>query len=242
MRPSLNYGFHPYLPERLGFRRVLRLVNPEAEDLLRRTDPHTLVVGRSRITLLRESRNVLQRGVPGDFVEFGVHKGGSAAMLASAIVNDPRRQLHLFDRWGDLPEPTDEDGFRKKQYARSKIPEKLAALEGVMDEARYVIEEVAGFPKDRVHYYQGWFNDTLKDYPGRPIAFASIDCDYYEAVKQVLALCDQYASPGATFVTDDYGSWPGAKQAIDEWLASTRRKVRLGQLRRMGTAVLHVES
>lgn len=242
MRPSLRYALHPYLPERLGFRRALSMLNPEAAELLRVTDPHTIVVGRSRITLLRESRRVMKQGVPGDFVEFGVHTGGSAAVLADVIRNDPERQLHLFDRWGDLPDPTDEDGFRKDQYTKSKIPEKLAALKGVMDQARHAIEDVASFPKDRVHYYQGWYDDTLKDYPGRPIAFASIDCDYYESVKAVLELCDRYASPGAVFVSDDYGAWPGAKQAIHEWLETTKRKVEFDFVRPVRTAVLRLKS
>jgi O-methyltransferase len=241
MRPSLRYALHPYLPARLGFRRALNFVNPAAARLLGQTDPHTLVTSRSRITLLRESREVVRHGIPGDFVEFGVHKGGSAAMLATAIIDEPDRQLHLFDRWGDLPEPTDEDGFRKQQYTRSRIPEKLAALKGVRDEARHVIEDIVGFPKDRVHYYQGWYNETLQNYPGRPIAFASIDCDYYESVKLVLALCDEFASPGAVLITDDYGVWPGTKKAVHEWLESTRRKVDLQRIWRTSTAILRVK-
>jgi len=240
MLPSLRYALHPYLPEKLGFRQVLGLVNPTDAKLLRDTDDHTLVIARSRVTLLREGRDVLDRGVPGDFVEFGVHKGGSAAMLATVIKGDPTRQLHLFDRWGDLPEPTEEDGYRKDQYARSKIEHKIATLSGVFDEAKHVVEDVAKFPKDRVHYYQGWYDDTLKEFPDRPIAFASIDCDYYESVKPVLKLCDEHASPGATFIIDDYGTWPGARRAVHEWMESTRRKVRLTPVLRGSNAVLHL--
>jgi O-methyltransferase len=240
LAPSLKYALHPYLPERLGFRSALRLLNPEAANLLDQTDKNTLLISRSRITLLREGKDVLRREVPGDFVEFGVHKGGSAAVLASVIKDEPERQLHLFDRWGDLPEPTDEDGFRKEQYTKSKIPEKLAALKGSLDDTKHIVEDVIGFPKERTHYYQGWYDDTLKLYPGRSIAFASIDCDYYESVKAVLAVCDQYASPGAALFVEDYGHWPGAKRAVHEWLESTKRKVQLVRMRRIGNAIIRL--
>jgi hypothetical protein len=185
---------------------------------------------------------VLRHRVPGDFVEFGVHRGGTAAVLAEVIKQEPDRQLHLFDRWGDLPEPTEENGFRKQQYARSKIPKKLAALKGSLEDAKHVLEDVIGFPADRIHYYQGWYADTLKDYPGRPIAFASIDCDYYASVKAVLAVCDRHASPGASLVSDDYGRWPGARQAIHEWMDSTKHRVQLIRLQRIGTALLRIKS
>jgi hypothetical protein len=242
LAPSLEFALHPYWPERLGFRTALRTVNSKSADLLDRTDPYTLVTARGRTTLMREVSRVLRNGVPGDIVEFGVFRGGTAAVLGQMIKDDPSRHLHLFDRWGDLPEPTEQDGHRKQQYSRSAIPEKIEDQKGTLDSTKQVVEKVIGFPGDRVHYYQGWYEDTLPKYPGSPIAFASVDCDYYESVKAVLAVCDRYASPGASFVSDDYGTWPGAKQAIDEWLATTKRDVEMIRLHRIGTAVLRIKS
>jgi O-methyltransferase len=239
LTPSIQYALHPYLPERLGFRRLLRVVNPEAARLLDRTDDYTLVIARSRVTLMREGGRVIRAGVPGDFVEFGVHRGGTAGVLAHTI-KDTDRHLHLFDRWGDLPEPTEEDGFRQQQYARANIPDKLATLGDVFDKTKEVVEEVIGFPKDRLHYYPGWYDDTLDDYPGRPIAFASIDCDYYDSVKPVLALCERYASPGAVLYIDDYAHWPGAKRAVHEWLENTKRRAQLINFWRVPNAIIRL--
>jgi len=227
MRPALNYALHPYWPVRLGFRKALKFVNPQAADLLEKTDGLALSTPRARISLLRECRDVLQRKVPGEFVEFGVHRGGTAAILATAIIGKSNRRLHLFDRWGDLPEPTEEDGFRKEAYARANRMDRIALLHDSLDSTKYAVEVLASLPAERVTYYQGWFNDTIGQYPGKPIAFASIDTDYYESTVPALELCERYASRGATFFIDDFGAWPGAERATREFIARTKRKVHL---------------
>lgn len=239
--PAPRLAFHPYLPERLGYRTLLRLLNPELERLISQVKPFTLMSARNLSTIFREGTKCLRRGVPGAFVEIGVHRGGSAAVLAQIIKNEPERHLHLFDRWGDLPEPTEEDGFRREQYSRDAIPDKLAQLrdDPPLDSARQVLEDVVQFPKHRLHYHAGWYDETMAGYSGGPIAFASLDCDYYDSVRQSLTFLDRHASIGATIIADDYGGWPGAKKAIDEWIAQTKRSVRIQALP-TGPAVLRL--
>lgn len=238
--PALRYGFHPYYPERLGYRSLLRLTAPSLAKLLDSTDGHTLLTARNRTTLYREAKGVLRRGVAGDFMEIGVHRGGSAAVLAQVIRKEESRDLHLFDRWGDLPEPTERDGHRQEEYKKEKIADKLAVLrdDPPFLATKEVVEEIIGFPAARVHYHQGWYHETLAAYSGRKIAFASIDCDYYESVKLALAFAVEHASPGATFVVDDYGSWPGAKEAVDEWVSAHRSRATM-RPSSLGTAILN---
>jgi O-methyltransferase len=244
--PHPLFAGHPYFPERLGYLRLLGLTKPSAARLIRAAKPYTFMSSRNLTTLFREGRRVLKAGVGGDFVEIGVHRGGSAGILAGLIKTELDRQLHLFDRWGDLPEPTDQDGVRYEEYRKDQIPDKLAELRDnpPLESTKQLIEDVVGFPVERVQYYAGWYDDTLADYSGGPIAFASLDCDYYESMKLALAFIDRHASPAATVVADDYGhlpgiyeGWPGARRAVDEWLASTRRKVRIHPLQ-TGPAVL----
>ena len=218
---SPGIAFHPYLPERLGFSRLVRLVSPELDRLLRITDPYTLAPRRNRVTLWREARRILDRGVPGDFIEIGVHRGGTAGVLAHLLKSEDRT-LHLFDRWGDLPEPTANDGFRADEYRRDLIPEKLADLRErpPLPDARQLIHALVGLPEAKARYWQGWYDETFPAYEGGPIAFASVDCDYYESVRDSLAFLTPHLVPGATIVLDDYSTWPGARVAADEWLAN----------------------
>jgi len=218
MRSSLRYGLHPILPARLGFRRLLRQSNPRLAAILDKTDDFTLVPARARVTLARVVQKVLDADIPGDFAEFGVHRGGTAAVTASLLPAIPRT-LHLFDRWGDLPEPSDEDGQQKQRYARANIPEKLQSLvdQPPLATARKLIDETWS---GQAIYYQGWYEETLPTYDGAPIAFAFVDCDYYKSVRLVLDFVKEKAAAGAILLVDDYGDeWPGAKQATDEFCA-----------------------
>ena len=239
--PALEFAGHPYYPERLGYTRLLEVVRPELARLIKTTKPYTLMTARNLTTLYRETQRTLRAGVKGNFVEVGVHRGGSAGVLASLIIGEPDRHLHLFDRWGDFPEPTERDGFRQEQYSKKNIPEKLAAVrdDPPLDRARHLLEEVIGFPTERLHYYPGWISETLPTYDGGPIAFASLDCDFYESMRDAIEFVDRFAAPNATIVADDYGSWPGAKTAMDEWIAKTPRKVTIHPLK-TGPAVLRL--
>ncbi|WP_028969661.1 TylF/MycF/NovP-related O-methyltransferase [Sphingomonas sp. URHD0057] len=218
-------AFHPHLPERLGFSRLLALMSPELHRLLEATDPFTLVMRRNRVTLWREARRILRRNIPGDFVEIGVHRGGTAGILAQVLQSEPSRTLHLFDRWGDLPEPTPRDGFIAETYRKDLIPEKLSDLKDrpPLPDAKRLLQSVLGFPVAQTRYWEGWYKDTFRAYDGNRIAFASIDCDYYESVRDSLAFLTPLLAEGATIVLDDYSTWPGAKAAADEWLPTNAK-------------------
>lgn len=239
--PAPALAFHPYLPEKLGYSKLLRMVQPELAQLLTAAKPFALMSRRNLTTLFREAKETLRKKVPGCFVEIGVHRGGSAAVIAHLLMDEPDRHLHLFDRWGDLPEPTEDDGYRADEYRKADIQDKLASLrdDPPLQSTRKVLEEIIQFPTSRVHYHAGWYNETLPEYSDGPIAFASVDCDYYEAVKLALSFLDQHASPEATIIADDYTAWPGTKKAVHEWIDTTKREVHLHRLP-TGPAVLHL--
>lgn len=228
---SLRYAFHPYLPSRLGFERLLRLTCPQLGRIIEVTSAYSITPNRGRVTVYREALRVLKHGIPGDLVVIGAHSGGSAAPLALLLKHRPDRQLHLFDRWGDLPHPSPEDGFRAEQYRKDRIPEKLAELreQPPLDDCRHIMHAIVGLPQSQVRYYGGWFDETLAQggpYPGRPLAFALVHCDYYRSVKSALAFVGQHITAGGKAIVNDYCYWPGSKQATDEFVAAAAGRVR----------------
>src|SRR6267142_1624601 len=55
--------------------------------------------------LWNQTQDILKNGVPGCFVECGVWRGGSAALMALAVCKSGEsRDLHLFDSFEGLPE------------------------------------------------------------------------------------------------------------------------------------------
>lgn len=229
---SLRYALHPYLPVKLGFRRLLRFAKPELARVIDESRPYSITGDRHRITIYREALEVLDRRIDGDLTVIGASYGGSSAPLALLLKDLPDRRLHLFDRWGDLPDPTPEDGFRAEQYRKDRIPEKLAKLkeQPPLEDCRHVMHDIVGLPESQVAYYPGWFDETLaKDgpYPGAPLAFALVHCDYYRSVRAALAFVDRHIAAGGAAIVNDYRYWPGSKQATDEYLALAARRVTL---------------
>ncbi|HUB86539.1 MAG TPA: TylF/MycF/NovP-related O-methyltransferase, partial [Verrucomicrobiae bacterium] len=74
-------------------------------------------------------KQVLGRNVPGSFVECGVWKGGSSAIMALALRNSGQnRALHLFDSFEGLPEPTEKDGKSAIAYSGGRNQGRLATI------------------------------------------------------------------------------------------------------------------
>ena len=78
-----------------------------------------------------------------------------------------------------------------------------------------------GFPPDRTVFVQGKVEETLAGRRPERIALLRLDTDFYESTRAELAALAPLLGPGGVLVVDDYGSWAGSKQAVDEWLANT---------------------
>ena len=78
-----------------------------------------------------------------------------------------------------------------------------------------------GFPAARTMIHKGFFDKLLPkrlNFPER-VAFAYVDFDFHDPIKQALEFLDEVASPGAIFVVDDYDYFSsGAKEAVDAFV------------------------
>ena len=174
--------------------------------------------------------DVAARKVPGIYLEAGVALGGSAIVIASAKPLDSH--LKLYDVFDLLPAPgkKDEprahvvyqqflDGQRTAPIDRNYMAGVAAGMKGTVQ--RNLEDHGISLAEDHVELIAGDFKDTL--FVDEPIAFAHIDCDWYDAIKVCLHRLADRVSPGGVLVFDDYASFSGARQAIDEWLAKDRR-------------------
>jgi hypothetical protein len=67
---------------------------------------------------------------------------------------------------------------------------------------------------------KGLFQDTLHFQEEEKIAFAHIDCDWYDSVKVCIDRITPKMSRGALIVFDDYNSYSGCKLAVDQLIAN----------------------
>lgn len=179
-----------------------------------------------RLASLYLTARLLNRArVPGAFVECGVWKGGSAAVLAFCARRavTPRR-VWLFDSFRGMPEAGPEDGPAASNLATGRFGGRLVPV-GTNVGDRTDVEELlfarCHFDRRDVLLQHGWFQDTLPSARTAigPIALLHIDADWYESTMVCLEQLYPLVVPKGFVIIDDYGYFPGCKRAVDEFLA-----------------------
>jgi len=158
--------------------------------------------------------------VDGDVVECGVADGSSLASLASLLkVYGQTRQVWGFDSWEGLPTPSDADlgdasiavSGMFSSASTAKVRDELLAY-GLTG------QEIA----KSVKLVPGLFSETLPGYKGH-IALLHVDVDLYQSYSDCLTNLWPHVEGGGIVAFDEYGkddTWPGARRAVDEFLAS----------------------
>ena len=167
-------------------------------------------------------------GVPGTIVEAGVARGGSAIVLAAAKA--PERPLKLFDVFGMIPPPTEQDGpdvhrryetIRSGQAAGPGGETYYGYRDDLLQEVRDAFTRHGFAPESHsVDLVQGLFEDTI--HLDGPVALAHLDGDWYESTRTCLTRIAPLLAPGGRLVIDDYYKWSGCRTAVDEYLAEPR--------------------
>lgn len=169
------------------------------------------------------SKEVLNRNIPGAFVECGVWKGGSSAVMGLAIQHARQsRNLHLFDSFEGLPEPTEKDGIQAKEYSGGRASGSLVPVNqcsASQEEVRAYLLGRLRFDPARTHFHVGWFQNTLPVVAPKlgPLALLRLDGDWYESTRLCLEQLYPLVSPGGVIIMDDYNCWAGCKKATDEY-------------------------
>ena len=165
--------------------------------------------------------DVLRRKVSGDVVELGCYVGTTSLFLQRMILDDDTgRVLHVYDSFEGLPAKTLPDASPAGQQF----------VKGELKTAKSIFVrhfKHAGLPLPVIH--KSWFDELSDaDMPGR-IAFAFLDGDFYESIKDSLRLVWPRLADGAMVVIDDYQSeaLPGTKRAVDEWLVTHPARLRV---------------
>jgi len=179
---------------------------PLSSSLLETVRPYTLCTPDrlENLTVLCEYLNRNQ--IPGDIVECGTYKGGSAAILSKNMGEG--RHLWLYDSFQGLPPTHEKDGEDAKNWIGEcvgTIPDLKAVMNAVgTSETAYTIKP-------------GWFETTFQQELPEKIALLRCDADWYDSVLLVLETFYPRVSPGGCIVLDDFGYWEGCREAFYEF-------------------------
>jgi predicted O-methyltransferase YrrM len=221
-------AFHFYQAlQRRSYARSMRRVRAQDEaTLLRRQRVHAVMpyslVGVSGLEHTDELVcQLIAAGVPGAFVECGVARGGSAALIAlNARLASPHRSCWFFDSFEGLPDPSEKDleSGKTGQHIRPLL--KGSCL-GTLEQVDWLLFEKFRLSREEITLVKGWFQDTLPIQRARigQIALLRVDGDWYESTRCCLTQLFDQVAPGGVVIIDDYWSCHGARRATDEFLA-----------------------
>jgi predicted O-methyltransferase YrrM len=196
--------------------------------VLERVRPFTMT-SPERLWSLRQSvRYVVENDIPGDLVECGVWRGGSAMAMALTLseLGDSTRRIWLYDTFSGMTEPTTSDvdtrtGRSARQIlSRTKRREgrNVWCIAGVDDVRSNVLS--TGYPSSLVRFVEGDVVETLQTQRPDSIALLRLDTDWYESTKAELEHLYPLLVPGGVCIIDDYGHWAGARRAVDEYMGA----------------------
>lgn len=218
-----------------------------AEAAMAAVAANTMLARGRLVSLFDQVSFCVRERIPGAFVECGVWKGGSVGLMAAALLEagDSERDLHLFDSFTDICAPDPEvDGARALQEVSGRElgsgpdPTPLTGIydhiggHGTIAACRSLIEQEIGYPPGRVHYHQGWFQDTLPEQAPAigEIALLRLDGDWYASTKVCLEHLYDQVVPRGFVIIDDYGSYEGCRKAVHEFLEARGAAPFLGRV------------
>jgi len=168
------------------------------------------MAGRLRLENIRFClERVQNEGIPGDFVECGVWRGG-ASIFAKGVLNylsDETRKVWLCDSFQGMP----------AQRAEDKVdPDIVGRVAASLEDVRANFGRF-GLLDDRVEFVKGWFCDSLPAAPIKTISVLRLDGDYYSSTMDALSSLYDKVSPGGFVIVDDYHAFKSCEQAITDF-------------------------
>jgi O-methyltransferase len=178
--------------------------------------PHAeTMVGLARLDNLHDvMREIVKNDVPGDVIETGTWRGGSAILMRAALkaYGDRSRTVWVADSFQGLPKP--DPRYQVDEADQHWTYRDLAVSE---DQVRSNFERY-GLLDDRVRFLAGWFEDTLPTAPIERLSVLRMDGDMYLSTWQVLQSLYPKVSPGGYVIVDDF-DLKGARQAVLDYRA-----------------------
>lgn len=206
-------------------------------DLYQECTPYTMTSVERMYALYNAIGYVLKQGIPGDFCECGVWKGGSSMMIALTLkkYNVTDRKIYLYDTFEGMSEPTEEDKSLTGDSAQKMLDSEDKHAHGSVwcysgiDEVKKNLLST-GYPEQNLFFIKGKVEDTLPvEVPGN-LALLRLDTDWYESTKIEMEVLYPLLQESGVLIIDDFGHWEGAKKAVLEYFEKQRQAIMLHRI------------
>jgi len=184
------------------------LADPVYVEALKLAEGRTIQAEACRMNLFLIIRFYLSKLPPGDIIEFGSYRGGSAIFFA-AVAKAMGLESHVWalDTYEGMPQTDLEiDLHRKGDFSGVDYDE--------------LVRHAASSGLDNISFVRGLFEDTTADVisRARPFALAHIDCDIKSAVAYTYEAVKTHMVDGGYIAFDDahYSSCLGATEVVED--------------------------
>jgi len=165
--------------------------------------------------------------IHGAIVECGIFKGASFARFAAfrhLFESPASRKLIGFDIFGKFPETKNPADIPFLQKFIESAGDESISRDQLFD---VLTRKQCG---DNVELVEGDITITVpryaKEHPQMRIALLNLDVDVLEPNIAILETFWPRMAHGGILILDDYGIFPGATQAVDEYFADMKMKIR----------------
>ncbi len=191
------------------------------EAIYRSYKDFTMVPQNWYVTNLRLAEKVMND--EGAIVECGVWKGGMIGGIAKVLGN--HRHYYLYDSFEGLPDAQAIDGQRAIDWqSNTESPTYYDNCKAAYEDAERAMQ-IAGASNYEIN--KGWFENTLPQYSGGPIALLRLDGDWYDSTMTCLTELYPKVKKGGIIIVDDYYFWDGCARAIHDYLSKSQATARI---------------
>jgi O-methyltransferase/8-demethyl-8-(2,3-dimethoxy-alpha-L-rhamnosyl)tetracenomycin-C 4'-O-methyltransferase len=183
----------------------------------------TTLLTKSQLDLIEKAVLAVEaKGVPGDFLEAGIWRGGAIVLMRALLkaYNISGRKVFAADSFAGIPTNTrainDPVDLWSDRWVAS------------LDEVRQAISRF-GLLDDKIKFVVGYFEDSLQSLEGKRFSVVRLDSDSYDSVETSLEylypllsqggflIVDDWHLPGCRMAVMDYRSQLGIRDEVHEW-------------------------
>ncbi len=163
---------------------IPRDMEPDFVDIYERAQAFTMTSVERMYALYQTVRYVCRQGIPGDFVECGVWRGGSCMLMALTLkaLGESGRKIYLYDTFAGMTRPGEHD-IRYRDQGEQLTRWEVSERDGHNEWAYAPLDEVrrnvlgTGYPEDSLVFVEGEVETTLPATLPAEIALLRLDTD-----------------------------------------------------------------
>jgi len=198
-------------------------MDPEFLEIFEATKRFTLTTMPRMYSLYEATKFVVENKIRGDIVECGVWRGGSVMLICRTLLSlgVTDRRIFLYDTFEGMSRPTEKDVTWTNKNAmdlwiKHYDGERCNWTYSDIDEVRRNVASTR-YPENELHFVKGKVEDTLPGCIPEEISILRLDTDFYESTRHELIHLFPRLVSGGILAIDDYGSYRGCREAVDEY-------------------------